>query len=71
MFAATMITVSSGEVTAIIIGLLTVAVLQLWALVETAARRRWAWLAAIWLLFPLGTLGWLTVRRWRGLAIDG
>ncbi|HET7309813.1 MAG TPA: hypothetical protein VFJ17_00645 [Mycobacteriales bacterium] len=63
--ADTTITVTNGQMIAIAVGIAVVFGLQVWALIETATRRRWGWLAAIWVTFPLGTLAWLTYARWR------
>ena len=65
LLADTSITVSSGGLVAITLGILVALGLQIWALVETATRRRWVWLVAIWVTFPIGTIAWLTYGRWR------
>jgi hypothetical protein len=65
VLADTTVTVSDGGLIAITVAVVVIFGLQLWALVETASGRRWGWLAAIWLTFPIGTAAWLTYGRRR------
>jgi hypothetical protein len=65
MLADTQILVPNGVFIAITVVAALAFGVQIWALIETARRRRWWWLGAIWVLFPIGTLAWLTYGRWR------
>jgi hypothetical protein len=61
--ADTTVTVSGSELLAITAAIVLAFGLQIWAMVGAVQQRRWGWLAAIWVLFPLGMLAWLGYAR--------
>jgi hypothetical protein len=68
LLADASVMVPNGAFVAITVAVVFALGLQVWALAETASRRRWVWLAAIWVTFPIGTIAWLTYGRWRPVA---
>ena len=62
VLAETVVTVSDGMFTVLLVAMCMYALLGLWALIDTARRGRFGWTAAVVLLGPLGVGGWV-VRR--------